>query len=85
MQIKGMIAGEYQVCKWQFDRDNGALYSKYWQLNSKHGLDKEILDYIVDASQPTLTVSDEVISDDWSFYAYLDLNAIHFYEFRRTI
>lgn len=85
IRIKGFEAGEYQVCKWQFDRDNGALYSKYWQLNSKHGLDKEILDYIVDASQPTLTVSDETITADWSFYAYLDINAIHFYEFRHTI
>ncbi|MBF2374265.1 helix-turn-helix domain-containing protein [Listeria seeligeri] len=85
IRIKGFEAGEYQVCKWQFDRDNGALYSKYWQLNSKHGLDKEILDYIVDASQPTLTVSDETITEDWSFYAYLDINAIHFYEFRHTI
>ncbi|MHC5408391.1 helix-turn-helix domain-containing protein [Listeria seeligeri] len=85
IRIKGFEAGEYQVCKWLFDRDNGALYSKYWQLNSKHGLDKEILDYIVDASQPTLTVSDETITEDWSFYAYLDINAIHFYEFRHTI
>ncbi|PZG39045.1 helix-turn-helix domain-containing protein [Listeria ivanovii] len=85
IRMLGLEAGEYQVCKWQFDRDNGALYSKYWQLNSKHGLDKEILDYIVDASQPTLTVSDETITEDWSFYAYLDINAIHFYEFRHTI
>ncbi|MBC1867542.1 helix-turn-helix domain-containing protein [Listeria seeligeri] len=85
IRVKGFEAGEYQVCKWLFDRDNGALYSKYWQLNSKHGLDKEILDYIVDASQPTLTVSDETITEDWSFYAYLDINAIHFYEFRHTI
>lgn len=85
IRITGLQAGEYQVCKWQFDRDNGALYSKYWQLNSKYGLDKEILDYIVDASQPTLTVSDETITEDWSFYAYLDINAIHFYEFRSTI
>lgn len=85
IRMQGLEAGEYQVRKWQFDRDNGALYSKYWQLNSKHGLDKEILDYIVDASQPTLTVSDETITEDWSFYAYLDINAIHFYEFRHTI
>ncbi|WP_088810446.1 MULTISPECIES: helix-turn-helix domain-containing protein [Listeria] len=85
VRMLGLEPGEYQVCKWQFDRDNGALYSKYWQLNSKHGLDEEILDYIVDASQPTLTVSDETITDDWSFYAYLDINAIHFYEFRHTI
>lgn len=31
IRITGLQAGEYQVCKWQFDRDNGALYSKYWR------------------------------------------------------
>lgn len=85
LRILGMEEGEYQIRKWQFDRDNGALYSKYWKLNSKHGLDEEIMDYIVYASQPTLTVMDETISANWSFYTNLDMNAIHFYEFRRMI
>ncbi|MHC5250773.1 helix-turn-helix transcriptional regulator [Listeria kieliensis] len=85
LRILGLKEGEYQLRKWIFDRDNGALYSKYWQLNSRHGLDEEILDYIVTASKPTLTVTDEFISNDWSFYAYLELNAIHFYELKRTI
>lgn len=85
LHILGMEEGDYQIRKWQFDQDNGALYSKYWKLNSKYGLDEEIMDYIVHASQPTLTVMDETISADWSFYTNLDMNAIHFYEFRRII
>lgn len=85
LRILGMEEGEYQIRKWQFDRDNGALYSKYWKLNSKHGVDEGIMDYIVHASQPTLTVMDETIAMDWSFYTNLDMNAIHFYEFRRII
>ncbi|EUJ29717.1 AraC family transcriptional regulator [Listeria floridensis FSL S10-1187] len=85
VRLVGLKEGEYQVRKWQFDRDNGALYSKYWQLNSRHGLDEEILDYIVTASKPSLSVTDELISGDWSFYAYLELNAVHFYELKRTI
>lgn len=85
VHIFGIEKGEYQVRKWQFDRDNGALYSKYWQLNSKHGFDEEAIDYIVRASQPTLTMTDEQISSDWSFYTNLDMNAIHFYDIRRVI
>nr|WP_241433016.1 helix-turn-helix domain-containing protein [Listeria cornellensis] len=85
IRLKGLLPGHYQLRTFQFDRDNGALYSKYWELNSRHGLDQEVLDYAAQASVPKLSVSDEVMTDDWSFYAYLDVNAIHFYEFRRTI
>ncbi|MBC1356663.1 helix-turn-helix domain-containing protein [Listeria booriae] len=85
VELDGLVPGEYQLRKFQFDRENGALYSKYWQLNSKHGLDSEIMDYIVQDAQPTLSVSDELITENWSFYAYLDVNAIQFYEFRRTL
>lgn len=85
IRLKGLLPGRYQLRTFQFDQDNGALYSKYWELNSRHGLDQEVLDYASQASVPKLSVSDEVMTDDWSFYAYLDVNAIHFYEFRRTI
>ncbi|EUJ22938.1 amino-terminal domain-containing protein [Listeria grandensis FSL F6-0971] len=85
IRLHGFLAGHYQLRTFQFDRDNGALYSKYWELNSKYGWDQEMMNYVIQASRPTLSVSDEDISDDWSFYAYLDMNAIHFYEFRRTI
>lgn len=85
IRLKGLLPGHYQLRTFQFDRDNGALYSTYWELNSRHGLDQEMLDYAAQAAIPKLSVSDEVMTDDWSFYAYLDVNAIHFYEFRRTI
>lgn len=85
IRLKGLLPGHYQVRKFQFDLDNGALYSKYWELNSAHGLDQELLEYAEQTSVPKLSVSEEVMTDDWSFYAYLDINSIHFYEFRKTI
>ncbi|WP_066307046.1 helix-turn-helix domain-containing protein [Bacillus sp. FJAT-29814] len=81
--IKGIPNGEYQVRKYVFDKDNGALYKNWWENNSKFGLDKEIIDYITHSSQPLLNVFDEKIDGDWSFYSYLTINAIHFFELRK--
>ncbi len=85
VKIKGLEPGEYQVRKYTFDRDHGALYTKWLNLNSKHGLDMEIIDYINRSSHPELEIFDETITDDWSFYSYLTVNAIHFFEIRKAI
>ncbi len=45
--LSGMPAGEYQIRKQVFDKNNGALYTKWGSLNSKHGMDAEIIDYII--------------------------------------
>jgi beta-xylosidase/AraC-like DNA-binding protein len=82
--IKGIPKGEYQVRKFVFDKDNGALYKNWWENNSKFGLDKEIIDYITRSSHPLLKVFDEKIDGEWSFYSYLTINAIHFFELRRA-
>lgn len=85
VKIKGIEPGEYQVRKYIFDRDHGALYTKWWSLNSKYGVDMEIIDYINRTSHPELEIFDEKITDYWSFYSYLTVNAIHFFEIRKAI
>ena len=82
--ISGIEPGDYQIRKHVFDKDNGALYTKWWQLNSKYGMDEEVIDYITSTSQPSLELFDERIDGDWSFYSYMTVNAIHFYDIRKA-
>ena len=83
--ITGLQAGEYQVRKHIFDKDNGALYTKWWNMNNKQGMDTEIIDYIIRSTHPSLEIFDEMIAGDWSFYSYLTINAIHFFDIRRSL
>lgn len=80
--ITGIPKGEYQIRKYVFDQDNGALYKNLWKLNSKHGMDQEMIDYIIRSSHPKLEIFDEMIEGDWNFYSYLSVNAIHYFEIR---
>ncbi|MDP4087462.1 MAG: helix-turn-helix domain-containing protein [Bacillota bacterium] len=81
--IRGIPKGEYQIRTFVFDKDHGALYKNWRENNSKYGMDLEIIDYIVHSSQPSLEVFDELIDGEWSFYSYLTINAIHFFELRK--
>jgi beta-xylosidase/AraC-like DNA-binding protein len=82
--ISGIPKGEYQIRKHVYDKNHGALYTKWWNLNSKYGMDAEIIDYIINSSRPSLEIFDESIEDDWSFYSYLTSNAIHFFDIRKV-
>jgi beta-xylosidase len=82
--ISGLEPGEYQIRKHIFDKDHGALYTKWLNTNSKYGLDEEIIEHIKRISHPALEVSDEIIRGDWSFYSYLLLNAVHFFDIRKV-
>ncbi|MGJ7921781.1 helix-turn-helix domain-containing protein [Neobacillus sp. LXY-4] len=82
--ISGIPKGEYQIRKHVFDKNHGALYTKWWNLNSKHGMDAEIIEYIINSSRPSLEIFDESIEEDWSFFTYLTSNAIHFFDIRKT-
>ena len=84
LTIKGIPRGEYQIKKFIFDKDHGALYKMWWEYNSQHGIDKEIIDYITRLSYPSLEIFDETIAGEWSFYSYLSANAIHFFEIRKA-
>ncbi|WNS76426.1 hypothetical protein RRV45_05285 [Bacillus sp. DTU_2020_1000418_1_SI_GHA_SEK_038] len=82
--ISGIPKGEYQIRKHVFDKNHGALYTTWWNLNSKHGMDAEIIDYIINSSRPSLEIFDETIEEAWSFYSYLTSNAIHFFDIRKA-
>ncbi|WP_249870709.1 helix-turn-helix domain-containing protein [Oceanobacillus saliphilus] len=82
--IAGLKPGNYQIRKHVFDKDHGALYTKWWNLNSEYGMDAEVIDYITQTSQPSLELFDERIDGDWSFYSYMTINAIHFFDIRRA-
>lgn len=82
--IKGIPSGKYQIRKLIFDKDHGALYKMWWKNNSQYGIDREIIDHITRSSHPSLEVFDETIEEEWSFYSYLTVNAIHFFEIRKV-
>ncbi|MDW0116467.1 helix-turn-helix domain-containing protein [Sporosarcina thermotolerans] len=82
--VSGIPKGDYQIRKQVFDKNNGALYTKWRNLNSKYGMDAEIIDYIIHSSRPSLEIFDESIEDEWSFYSNLTSNAIHFFDIRKA-
>ena len=82
--INVIPSGTYQIRKFIFDKDHGALYKLWWENNSEFGIDREIIDYITQSSHPSLEVFDETIDGEWSFYSYLTVNAIHFFEIRKV-
>lgn len=83
--LKGLEEGDYQIRTFRFDSENGGLYKNWGKLNSQYGIDKEIIDYIVQTSRPAIELTDESIEEDWSFYSLLNINAIHFIEMRKVI
>ncbi len=84
VKISGIPEGEYQIRKHVFDKNNGALYTKWGNLNSKYRMDAEIVDYIIHSNRPSLEIFDEYIEDEWSFYTYLTSNAIHYFDIRKV-
>ena len=85
VKIIGLAKGEYQIRKHIFDKEHGALYTKWCNLNSKYGLDSEIIDSINRSSYPDLEIFDKTIDGEWSFSTYLTINAIHFFDIRKAI
>jgi|GEM_PF-132048 len=78
--IQGLKPGQYQIKKFVFDQQHGALYRQFEIMQTSYGRDKEILEYINHQSIPSLNVYDEYIYQDWIILNELDINAIHFYE-----
>ena len=62
--ISGILKGDYQIRKQVFDKNNGALYTKWRNLNSKYGMDAEAINYIIHTSRPSLEIFDESIEDE---------------------
>ncbi|WP_236005907.1 helix-turn-helix domain-containing protein [Desemzia sp. RIT 804] len=84
-RLNGLEKSNYQIRLFRFDSENGGLYKNWRKLNSQYGIDREIINYIVQSAKPSLELKDDFIEDSWSFYSFLDINAIHFIEMRKVI
>ncbi|WP_434778159.1 helix-turn-helix domain-containing protein [Neisseria sp. Ec49-e6-T10] len=82
--IHGLDSGHYQVRKFIFDQQHGALYRQFELFQTKYGKDEEMVAYLKQ-SAPYLTVFDEYIHNPWAVLSELDINAIHFYELRKML
>lgn len=83
VKIENLEPGEYQVTRFKFDRKNGALYDNLRKINSKYGINQEVMKYIISTTTPDVEINDELIDGKWSFYAYMDINSIHFIELKK--
>ena len=83
MTIDSLEPSEYQITRFKFDRKNGALYDNLRKINSKHGINQEVMKYIISTATPDVEINDEIIEKKWSFYAYMDINSIHFIELKK--
>ena len=83
VKIENLEPGEYQVTRFKFDRKNGALYDNLRKINSKYGINQEVMKYIISTTTPDVEIKDELIDGKWSFYAYMDINSIHFIELKK--
>jgi len=81
--LDSLDPGEYQVTRFKFDRKNGALYDNLRKINSKHGISQDVMKYIISTATPDVEIKDEIIDGKWSFYAYMDINSIHFIELKK--
>lgn len=84
VSLMGIKPGNYQIKKYTFDQQNGAVYRQYLYFSTKFGYDQEIIEYINRNTVPELAVHDENIKDKWEVLTKLDINAIHFYELKRV-
>jgi len=83
LAILGLRPGTYQVRRFIFDQQHGALYRQFERLQSRFGKDDEIIDHLHRLTVPQLTVSDEQVQSRWEVMCEMDINAIHFFELRR--
>jgi len=83
LTILGLQPGTYQVRRFIFDQQHGALYRQFELLQSRYGKDDEIIDHLHRFTVPQLTVSDEQVQSRWEVMCEMDVNAIHFFELRR--
>lgn len=84
--LKGISSGQYQIKKYIFDKNHGALYKQYENFQTNYGRDREVFDYLARNTIPNFSVYDEYINtEQWVSLVELDINAIHFYELRRVV
>lgn len=81
--VRGLQPGSYQIRRFIFDQEHGGLYRQFERLQSRYGKDEEMIEHLLRLAVPELTVFDEQVESCWEAVCDMDVNAIHFYEFRR--
>jgi beta-xylosidase len=75
--------GTWRIKKWVFDQKNGALYHQYGLHPTRYDRDEETMLYISQRSEPTLSVHDERINQEWVTEIMMDINAVCLLELTR--
>ncbi|MBO1000883.1 helix-turn-helix domain-containing protein [Bacillus sp. SD075] len=82
IMISGLPSGTYQIRKYILDRNNGAFYFNWLNLNQQYIYDQEIIDYLKQRAYPDLQIYEENIVSELLLQSNLTLNAIHVIEIR---
>lgn len=81
LKIKGIPSGCYQVKRYLFDQEHGALYKQYEKFQTKYGKNEEVFEYLAQVTKPDFSIKDEDIDiTNWQILTKLGINAIDFYE-----
>lgn len=80
--ISGLPSGTYQIRKYILDRNNGAFYFNWLNLNQQYIYDQEIITYLKQRAYPDLQIYEENIESELLVQSTLTLNAIHLFEIR---
>ncbi|MED3912006.1 helix-turn-helix domain-containing protein [Peribacillus simplex] len=82
IMISGLPSGTYQIRKYILDRNNGAFYFNWLNLNQQYIYDQEIITYLKQRAYPDLQIYEENIDSELLLQSTLTLNAIHLIEIR---
>ncbi|WP_202190648.1 helix-turn-helix domain-containing protein [Bacillus sp. BA3] len=82
IMISGLPSGTYQIRKYILDRNNGAFYFNWLNLNQQYIYDQEIITYLKQRAYPDLQIYEENIASELLLQSTLTLNAIHLFEIR---
>ncbi|CAK6474578.1 HTH-type transcriptional activator RhaS [Peribacillus frigoritolerans] len=82
IMISGLPSGTYQIRKYILDRNNGAFYFNWLNLNQQYIYDQEIITYLKQRAYPDLQIYEENIESELLVQSTLTLNAIHLFEIR---
>ncbi|MGE7906590.1 helix-turn-helix domain-containing protein [Peribacillus sp. NPDC094092] len=82
IMISGLPSGTYQIRKHILDRNNGAFYFNWLNLNQQYIYDQEIITYLKQRAYPDLQIYEENIDSELFLQSTLTLNAIHLFEIR---
>lgn len=80
--ISGLPSGHYQIRKHILDRNNGAFYMNWMNLQLQDINDQEIITFLKQRTFPDLQVYAENIDSELYLHSTLTLNAFHLFEIK---